>query len=118
MTPSEYQKLAARTLLPEPGFDIPGDQMMLAWCAIGLAGEAGEVAEVIKKGVFHRHGVDDEKLGKEIGDCLWYLAGLCTITGFDLEVLMEMNIAKLRLRYPDGFTSEDSQKRVDVKGEI
>lgn len=42
--------------------------MMLIWTAIGLVGEAGEVAELVKKGVFHRHGIDKEKLKNELGD--------------------------------------------------
>ena len=87
---------------------------MVIWNAIGLAGEAGEVCELVKKGIFHQHGLDREKLAKELGDCLWYIAALCTKTGLDMGEVMEENINKLKLRYPNGYSSDDSQKRVDV----
>lgn len=112
---SVYQRQAARTLIAAPGFEIADDDMMLIWNAIGLAGEAGEVAELIKKGVFHRHGVDREKLHKELGDVLWYVAALCTKAGFDMSEVMQSNIAKLMQRYPDGYSSADSVRRVDVQ---
>jgi NTP pyrophosphatase (non-canonical NTP hydrolase) len=88
---------------------------MIVWNAIGLAGEAGEVAELVKKSIFHRHGIDRSKLEKEIGDCLWYLAALCTKLDLKMGHIMDSNIAKLKERYPNGFSSEDSINRVDVK---
>lgn len=112
---NDYQQLAARTLIAEPGFDIPGDQMMLVWNAIGLSGEAGEVAEHIKKGVFHQHGIDRDKLLKELGDVAWYLAALCTVLHADLGDVMQANIDKLRTRYPNGYASADSVRRVDAQ---
>lgn len=117
MNASTYQEQAARTLLDAPGFDIPAQEIMLLWNAIGLAGEAGEVAEHIKKGVLHQHGVDANKLGKELGDVLWYVAGLCTKAGLDMSQVMAENIQKLQARYPHGFTAADSQRRVDVQQE-
>ena len=114
MTASEYQHLAARTLIDGPDFEIPDNEIMLVWNAIGLAGEAGEVAELVKKGVFHRHGVDREKLAKELGDVLWYVAALCTKASLDMGEVMQANIDKLRERYPNGYSSEDSKRRVDV----
>lgn len=115
MTPNEYQQRAARTLLDAPNFELTDEEVMIIWNASGLAGEAGEVLEIIKKGIFHRHGLDDttrEKLIKELGDVQWYLAALCTKLGIPLEYIMERNIAKLEGRYPDGFSSEASKKRV------
>lgn len=114
MDATTYQKLAARTLISEPGVEIPGKELMLVWNAIGLAGEAGEVCELIKKGVFHQHGVDYAKLRKELGDAAWYLAGVCTVAGFDLGEVLQENIDKLRERYPNGFSSADSVRRADV----
>ena len=90
---------------------------MQVWNAIGLAGEAGEVAEHIKKGVFHQHGIDREKLAKELGDVLWYAAALCTKSGLDMGEVMQANVDKLRKRYPNGYSSEDSKRRVDVDRE-
>ena len=114
MNASDYQEQAARTQIAEPGFDIPGHEMMLVWNALGLAGEAGEVAELVKKGVFHRHSIDRAKLEKELGDVLWYASALCTALGLDLGEIMQINIEKLQVRYPNGFSSIDSQQRMDL----
>ncbi len=115
MNASEYQKLAARTLIEKPYFRLSDRETMILWNAIGLAGEAGEVNEDVKKGILHRHGLDEQRLAKELGDCMWYIAALCTIIGVDMGDIMQDNIDKLKKRYPEGFTSEDSQKRIDTK---
>lgn len=117
MDANEYQKLASRTLIDKPGFEIADGDIMVIWNAIGLAGEAGEVCEKVKKGVFHQHGLDRVALKKELGDCCWYLAALCTKLGFSMSEVMADNIDKLKLRYPSGYTSTDSQRRVDVTTE-
>lgn len=117
MNATEYQKLAARTLIDAPDFEISSMQMMILWNALGLAGEAGEVAEAVKKGILHQHGLDLEKMKKELGDAQWYLTALCTVLGFDLSDVMAANIEKLKLRYPDGFKSEDSIARVDIESQ-
>lgn len=116
MNADEYQKLAARTLTSKPGAPLSNPELMMAWNALGLAGEAGEVADLIKKGVFHQHGVEKEKLAKELGDVMWYLAALCTDLGIKLSDVMTANIEKLKTRYPDGFQTADSLSRVDVQG--
>lgn len=115
MNADEYQKLSARTLIDTPGFEIPDREILLVWNALGLAGEAGEVAELAKKAIFHRHGVDKEKFKKELGDVLWYLSALCTQLGLDLSEVMTANIEKLKVRYPNGYSSADSLSRVDVQ---
>ena len=114
MNANEYQKLAARTLLEKPGFEISPDQLMMVWAAIGLAGETGEVAELVKKGIFHQHGIDIETLKKELGDVLWYVAALCTQFHLNMSEIMQQNIEKLNVRYPNGFSSIDSKRRIDV----
>lgn len=100
-----YQNDAARTA---PG---PYDAMSLAVFALGVAGESGEVAELIKKHVGHGHVLDKAKVTKELGDVLWYIAALCTALDLELEDVAEANIAKLRARYPEGFDPERSQNR-------
>lgn len=108
-----YQQLAARTLWDKPGREIPTEEIMLVWNAIGLAGEAGEVAELIKKSVFHQHPLDRDKAIKELGDCCWYIAALCTVLDIDFSTVLEANIDKLKERYPDGFSIADSINRKD-----
>ncbi len=111
MTGYEYQLLAGRTLIAKPDREYTDNELMLVWNAIGLAGEAGEVAEHVKKGVFHSHGVDRDKLIKELGDCLWYVAALCTRLDVSMDEVMRLNIDKLRARYPHGYSSADSINR-------
>lgn len=117
MDANDYQKLAARTLIDRPDFVLSDGDTMLLWNALGLAGEAGEVAELVKKGILHQHGLDHDRLKKELGDVLWYAAALCTRLGLDMGAVMQANIDKLYERYPDGFSAKDSQKRVDTRGD-
>lgn len=81
--------------------------------ALGITGEAGEVADMIKKHVFHGHDLDTDALVKEIGDVCWYVALLCTSVGVDFASVMEQNIEKLRKRYPDGFSEAASINRTE-----
>jgi NTP pyrophosphatase (non-canonical NTP hydrolase) len=109
---SEYQDLAMRT----KNRDL-SPALSVAVTALGLAGEAGEAADYIKKVVGHGHIADVGHVGKEIGDVLWYCASLCDEYGLDLQAVAEANIAKLRKRYPEGFSSADSVARTDVESE-
>lgn len=107
MDMAEYQREAARTL--NTGDELRG----LAACALGIAGEAGEVADLFKKALYHLHPLDHAALKKELGDVLWYIAAIATLLDIDLAEIAAGNIAKLRARYPNGFSSEASQARID-----
>lgn len=74
--------------------------------AIGLAGEVGEVCEMIKKHLWHGRSLDRDALEKEIGDVLWYLHSLAEGSGISLASAFETNIAKLEKRHPNGFTTD------------
>ena len=104
----EYQQLAARTL----GRDRTHEQQ-LANAALGLTGEAGEVAEMIKKHLFHATPLDQDALAKELGDCLWYIGAFATVLGLSLDDIAQRNIDKLRKRYPDGFDTKRSRNRTE-----
>ena len=108
MTLDEYQELAARTL----GRDRTHEQH-LANAALGLTGEAGEVAEVIKKHLFHATPLDQDALAKELGDCLWYIGAFATVLGLGMDDIAQRNIDKLRKRYPEGFDTERSRNRTE-----
>jgi NTP pyrophosphatase (non-canonical NTP hydrolase) len=85
----------------------------LIW-TLGLAGEAGEFADLMKKVHGHGHEFTEElrqKAAKELGDVLWYLSVLAASLGYDLSEIATMNIEKLRARYKKGFTIEESKKR-------
>ena len=80
---------------------------------LGLSGEAGKTNDVTKKWIFPDSELDIEHLKKEIGDVMWYVALLCDSFGFDLDEILEMNIDKLKARYPDGFNTYDANHRKD-----
>lgn len=103
LTPNKYQELAMRTAKPEC--------RNLSNVGLGLAGEAGECADLIKKHLHQGHNLDKEKLKKELGDVAWYLALGCEVAETTLEEVMRMNIDKLMVRYPDGFDPERSKNR-------
>lgn len=107
---NQYQRLSSRTANGKPGEDL------LTNFALGISAESGEVADLIKKYRFHEHPLKREELIKELGDVLWYASQIASIAAIDFEEVAESNIAKLMKRYPHGFNSEDSIKRVDVDG--
>lgn len=121
MVGNEYQKLASRT---NDGFatsrlmtkmiehedwliDIGG---VLNAC-LGLAGEVGELNDMIKKWVFHEKELDETHLKKELGDVMWYVAMMCQSMGWELDDVMQTNIDKLKARYPEGFDVERANHR-------
>ncbi len=108
MNADDYQKQSARTL---------SDDGSLVPLVLGLVGESGEVADQIKKILYHGHYVDESKLAGELGDVLWYVAALCTKLGLRMSDVMAGNVEKLRKRYPDGFSFSASRDRADTKTE-
>jgi NTP pyrophosphatase (non-canonical NTP hydrolase) len=117
MNANDYQREAARTLIDGPDFEISPNNQMIIWNALGLAGEAGEIANSVKKMILHQHGIDIPKLQEELSDCCWYIAALCTKLGISLDDVLSQNIAKLHTRYPDGYSSAASKARVDTTPE-
>ena len=103
----EYQELAERT-----AGQISEDKRFANF-AMGVAGEAGEVCDYLKKVLFHGHEFDKEILTKELGDVMWYIATLANTANIDLEEIAKKNIEKLKKRYPEGFSEEDSINRVE-----
>lgn len=112
LTFDEYQE-GARLTMPKWEGDPPEKLFFIA--SLGLNGEAGEVAEIYKKQLGHGHTFSREEKVKECGDVLWYLAYLCELEGITLDEVARTNRDKLAKRYANGFSHEDSQKRVDVK---
>ncbi len=108
---SEYSRLAIRTA-SSPTLATENAQLICA--ALGLTGEAGEVADHIKKFIYHGHDLDRGKLIKEAGDVLWYVNLLASALGISLEEVAAQNISKLEKRYPGGeFTAERSRNRAE-----
>jgi NTP pyrophosphatase (non-canonical NTP hydrolase) len=81
--------------------------------SMGLAGEAGEVVDLLKK--VHGHGkhLDKDALKKELGDVLWYAANLASLHGLALSEVAQTNVEKLRARYPNGFNVAAAAAKAD-----
>ena len=106
MNINEYQKLAMTTLNPELD-----KKDVLINGVMGLCGEAGEAIDLVKKHLAQGHELDTEHLAKELGDIAWYLAETATAIGYDLETIFQMNLEKLKKRYPQGFDANHSMNR-------
>lgn len=122
MEAKEYQNLAMRTN------DGKGTDRLLDWTNVdangkikdpggllngcpGLSREAGELNDLVKKWIFHKKPLDREHMKKEIGDVCWYIADICHSMGFDLGEIFQMNIDKLKARYPEGFSEQRANNR-------
>lgn len=103
---NEYQELALRTLNQELSI-----REVLNDGALGLNGESGECADIVKKHLFQGHDLDKKHLAKELGDVAWYLAVTAYAIGYKLEDVLAMNVAKLQERYPEGFDEYRSRNR-------
>ena len=87
--------------------------------AIGLATEAGELLDAIKRALYYGGTLDKPNLVEELGDLEWYMAVIRDALGVDQEEVQRINIAKLRSRYPEKFTTEEAYNRdLDREREI
>lgn len=100
-----YQELARRT----QNRDLtPRERLEHAlW---GLSAEVGEVCSLHQK-THQGHPLNGTELRKEVGDIMWFVAELCDVYGYDMGAVAEENIAKLRRRYPVGFSVDKSVHR-------
>ena len=105
MTLNEYQLAAQRT---SNTHTLTGK---LENGLLGLFGEGGEMADLFKKNQFQGHDLDFTHMAKELGDVLWYVAEIATGLQMTLDEIAQMNIDKLRARYPDGFDPDRSLHR-------
>jgi NTP pyrophosphatase (non-canonical NTP hydrolase) len=96
MTFEEYQVEARKTAI------YPDKDNNFVYPTLGLAGEAGEVAEKIKKVIRDGGGIVSEEkkqeITKELGDVLWYVANLAKELGISMNDVAEKNIEKLKSR--------------------
>ena len=95
------------------GQGFPSERLLTA--SVGMCAEAGEFTEVVKKIVFQGKEPTEENLfhlKRELGDVMWYVAQACMGLGVSLDEIVEMNIDKLKARYPGGeFDAHYSENR-------
>lgn len=106
MTGNQYQTLAMRTSNKNlsPGYHLLNGVM-------GMCGEAGECVDMVKKNFMQGHDLDRDHIAKELGDVLWYIAETATALGLTLDNIMQLNVDKLKARYPEGFDADKSLHR-------
>jgi len=108
----DYQSFANRIYELEKEL-FPTERLLTA--SVGMCAEAGEFTEVVKKIIFQGKPVNEENmfhLKRELGDIMWYVMQACMGLGVDLDDVIEMNIDKLKARYPGGeFDAHYSENR-------
>ena len=89
----------------------------LITAAFGLTAEAGEFTEVVKKIILQGKPYNEENvfhMKRELGDICWYLAQACMALDTSFDEIMEMNVDKLKARYPGGeFDVHKSENRAE-----
>ena len=110
--PREADFYRTNVLRTCPNIDKDDVSTKLGLGALGLAGETGEVVDIIKKVLHHGMPLEEvrEKIVKELGDVRWYLEYLAMAMNVTMEEIEAVNVAKLRARYPDGFNFEAAAK--------
>lgn len=109
ITANDYQRAALRTANGTNCVNLMN-------AALGMAGESGEVADIIKKHTFQGHDLDVNHVAEELGDVLWYVAVGAEAIGLSLGEVAQRNVDKLKRRYPDGFDKSRSINREDNNG--
>ena len=104
---NHYQELAARTINKNLSHHAMANHALF-----GMCGEIGELHSLYQK-VYQGHSLNLEHAKKEVGDLLWFVAEICVANGWQLEDVAQMNIDKLKARYPEGFEAEKSLNRAE-----
>lgn len=102
----EYCEKAKRTLA-----DLKYREKDNLHMILGMTTEVGELADIYKKNLAYKKDIDEVNAKEELGDITWYIANMCNINGWDLEEILETNIAKLQTRYPEKFTEFNATNR-------
>lgn len=102
---NEYLIQSKRTM------EDKGKQLNLLHFSMGVSTEANEILDVMKKNIFYGKEVDIVNVKEKIGDIFWYIAIACRELNLDLESILDLNINKLKTRYPDKFTQEKALNR-------
>tara|TARA_R110002050_G_C8667814_1_gene491754 strand:+ start:163 stop:531 length:369 start_codon:yes stop_codon:yes gene_type:complete len=100
---TEYSEFAEKTA-------IYPEEAEIVYPALGLAGEAGEVANKVKK-MIRDDRLDRDAIASELGDCLWYIAALCRDLNVDMASVARKNLDKLSMRKQKGTLQGNGDAR-------
>jgi len=99
MTPENYARFVdVMGIRPRLSYDLD-----CSLASMGIAGEMGEMIDVVKKTVFHQLPLDREKFIEEAGDGLHYFIQMLNANGVTLQEVIDGNVTKLQKRYPNGW---------------
>ena len=107
MNLKDYQEQAKRTCPSLEG----GQLNDLIHMSLGIQTEAAEIADLLKKRLAYKKDIDWVNMKEEVGDTMWYIANLCNINNWNLEDILETNINKLKVRYPEKFSEDKAINR-------
>lgn len=102
----EYQSKVQRTLA-SLGSELENDIHMV----LGMQTESAELADVFKKKLAYNKDIDWVNVKEEIGDQMWYICNLCNLHNWDIREIMQTNIKKLEVRYPERFSESNAINR-------
>lgn len=100
-----YEKESERTLIDK------GHDMNLLHAAMGIGTEAGELLDAFKRKIFYGKELDVVNIKEEVGDIMWYVAILLRELDLDFEDILQLNIDKLKARFPEKFTEHHALNR-------
>lgn len=101
----QYKSDSERTLIDK------GHEMNLLHAAMGIGTEAGELLDAFKRQLFYGKPLDVVNIKEEVGDLMWYVAILLRELDLDFQEILDLNIQKLRARFPDKFTEDHALNR-------
>lgn len=98
-------------------YHMEGHTANMVHAALGIAGESGEIVDMVKKFYASNKPLDIGELDKEIGDLMFYVQAMIIITGGNLEEILAMNQAKLLKRYGGTeYSDEAARNQIDKDG--
>lgn len=103
MTIKEYQQQTPRTtaIVPDQYEDMTAIHMVM-----GMATEVGELTDFFKKNLAYKKPIDMARVHDEVGDLMWYISEFCNYYHINLENILQKNIDKLRVRFPEKFDEQ------------
>lgn len=113
MDNKQYLELSDRTCKHVETLAMNAKEYDLMHATLGIAGESGEIVDAVKKSVIYGKPLDVANMREEIGDIMWYIALACRTLDFDLNEILDENIAKLQKRYPEKYSDFHATARLD-----
>lgn len=113
---NDYARFVGTLFAPggEAHSRLSAAHLELLHASLGITGEAGEVADAVKKSIFYNRPLDIDNIVEELGDIMFYVQAMAGLVGSDLESVIEANYTKLAKRYPGGkFSHAAAHARAD-----